>query len=72
MATATMLSSLTGGQRQREERRIWREVTLQVVRPLRAARQPLHRRFRDVDDVFRACRDELSRPPLALLVRLTP
>ena len=53
-----------------EESRAWREVTLSVVRPLRAANQPMRQRFRDVDDAFRACGDQLPCPPLARLVRL--
>ena len=56
--------------RAREESRVWREVDLQVVRPLRARNQPIHQRFRDVDDAFRACGDELPCPQLARLVRL--
>ena len=53
-----------------EDSRVWREVSVQVVRPLRARNQPIHRRFRDVDDALRACRDELPCAPLARLVRL--
>ena len=53
-----------------EESRAWREVTLNVVRPLRAANHPMRQRFRDVDDAFRACGDQLPCPPLARLVRL--
>lgn len=53
-----------------EESRVWREVSLKAVRPLRALNQPVHRRFRDVDDALRACRDELPCAALARLVRL--
>lgn len=55
-----------------EESRVWREVSLQVVRPLRARNQPIHRRFRDVDDALRACRDELPCAALMQLVRTNP
>jgi hypothetical protein len=55
-----------------EESRVWREVNLQVVRPLRSLNQPIHRRFRDVDDALRACRDELPCAPLLRLVRTAP
>lgn len=53
-----------------EESRVWREVSLKAVRPLRSLNQPMHRRFLDVDDALRACRDELPCAPLARLVRL--
>lgn len=53
-----------------EESRVWREVSLQVVRPLRLRNQPMDQRFKDVDDAFRACRDALPCPSLARLVRL--
>ena len=53
-----------------EESRVWREVNLMAVRPLRERNQPLHHRFRDADDALRVCRDELPCPPLARLVRL--
>lgn len=53
-----------------EESRVWREVSVKAVRPLRTLNQPVHRRFLDVDDALRACRDELPCPPLARLVRL--
>lgn len=53
-----------------EESRVWREVSVKAVRPLRTLNQPIHRRFLDVDDALRACRDELPCPPLARLVRL--
>ena len=44
-----------------EESRVWRDVSLNAVRPLRTLNQPVHRRFLDVDDALRACRDELPR-----------
>ena len=53
-----------------EESRVWREVNLNVVRPLRERNQPMHHRFRDVDDALRVCRDELPCPGHARLVRL--
>lgn len=53
-----------------EESRAWQQVSINVVRPLRAQNQPMHQRFKDVDDLFRACRDELPCAPLARLVRL--
>jgi hypothetical protein len=41
----------------REELRAWREVTLNVVRPLRTLKEPISRRFTEVDDAFRLCGD---------------
>ena len=55
-----------------EESRVWREVNLMAVRPLRERKQPIHHRFRDADDALRLCRDELPCPPLARMVRLGP
>ena len=56
--------------RAREESRAWREVTLEVVRDLIAANQPVHQRFKDVDRALRSCGDQLPCPLLARLVRL--
>ena len=56
----------------REELQTWQTVSLQVVRPLRSQRRPVHRRFAAVDDALRGCGDELPCPPLAQLIRLTP
>lgn len=53
-----------------EESRAWQQVSIHVVRPLRAQNQPMHQRFKDVDDAFRACRDALPCPLLSGLVRL--
>lgn len=55
----------------REESRAWKDVTLKVVRPLRASNQPMDREFVDVDDALRLCGDALPCPQLAQLVRLT-
>ena len=55
----------------REESRAWRDVTLKVVRPLRALNQPMNPEFVDVDDALRGCGDALPCPQLARLVRLT-
>jgi hypothetical protein len=55
----------------REESRAWKDVTLKVVRPLRALNQPIDREFVDVDDALRQCRDALPCPQLTRLVRLT-
>lgn len=55
----------------REEARAWREVTLEVVRPLRRTGQPVNHRLAQVDDVLRACGDVLPCPQLARFVRLT-
>jgi hypothetical protein len=55
-----------------EESRVWREVNLMAVRPLRERKQPIHHRFTDADDALRICRDQLPCPPLARLVRLGP
>ena len=60
------------GTRVAEESRVWREVNVQVVRPLLARNQPMHSRFRDVDAALRICRDELPCPPLTRLVRVNP
>ena len=56
--------------RAQEESRAWRAVTVEVVRDLVAANQPLDQRFRDVDIVLRACNDQLPCPSLARWVRL--
>lgn len=58
--------------RSAEEARVWREVSLEVVRPFRSLNQPLHRRFLDVDDALRTCSDVLPCPPLLRLVRTRP
>ena len=55
-----------------EESRVWREVNLMAVRPLREKNQPIHHRFTDADDALRLCRDQLPCPPLARMVRLGP
>jgi hypothetical protein len=39
----------------REELRAWREVSLNVVRPLRNSKEPMSRRFVEVDDAFGVC-----------------
>jgi hypothetical protein len=39
----------------REELRAWREVTLNGVRPLRNLKEPMSRRFIEVDDAFAVC-----------------
>ena len=52
-----------------EESRVWRDVNMNVVRPLLSVNQPIHHRFRDVDDALRACRDELPCAPLLRVVR---
>jgi hypothetical protein len=52
-----------------EESRVWRDVSVHAVRPLRALERPLHRRFLEVDDALQRCRDALPCPPLAGLVR---
>ena len=54
-----------------EESRVWREVNLMAVRPLRENNQPIHHRFTDADDALRSCRDQLPCPPLARMVRLS-
>lgn len=54
-----------------EESRVWREVSVQAVRPMRTRNQPMSQRFKDVDDALRACRDALPCPLLARLVRLS-
>lgn len=61
----------TREQRAQEESRAWRDVTLGVVRPWRAANQPLHHRLIQVDDAFLSCDDAIPCPAIALLVRLT-
>jgi hypothetical protein len=54
----------------REEFRVYREVNLGVVRPLRSVHQPLSQHLLDVDDVLRLCGDKLPCPGLTRLVRL--
>ena len=56
----------------REESYVWREVTLQVVRPWRSLNQPVHARFIQVDDEFRRCRDQLPCPAIGQFAKLTP
>jgi hypothetical protein len=43
----------------REEVRTWREVSLNVVRPLRRLSQRMHRKFIRVDEALRECGDLL-------------
>ena len=52
----------TPAERLREELRAWWEVSLRVVRPLRALNQPMHSQFEQVDRAFRACGDEQNCP----------
>jgi hypothetical protein len=54
----------------REELRVWREVTINAVRPLRLVNQPLQPRFLEVDDVLRSCNDSLPCPGIERLVRV--
>ena len=58
-------------ERVREESYVWREVTLQVVRPWRALGQPLHDRFLQVDDAFKRCNDQLPCVAIGHLATLT-
>ena len=60
------------GLRTAEESRVWREVNLQAVRPLRERNEPIHHRFTDADDALLMCRDQLPCAPLARMVRLGP
>ncbi len=53
-----------------EELRVWSEVNMQIVRPLRRLSQPVHSRFREVDDALHACHDSFPCPALERLVRL--
>lgn len=43
-----------------EERSVWREVTVNIVRPMRLAGAPLHYTYIDVDDAFRRCEDRID------------
>jgi hypothetical protein len=54
----------------REELRVWQEVTMRMVRPLRLLHQPVHPLFLQVDDLLRGCHDRLPCSPLEHLVRL--
>jgi hypothetical protein len=54
----------------REESRVYREVSLGVVRPLRLLNQPLPPTLIEIDDALRRCGDELPCLGLAELVRL--
>ena len=58
-------------QRAREESNVWRDVTVEVVRPLRALNRPIDRQFILVDEAFRSCDDQVPCAPIARLVRLT-
>ena len=59
-------------ERVREESFVWREVTLHVVRPWRALGQPLHPRFVQVDDAFKACGDQLPCAAIGRFAQLKP
>jgi hypothetical protein len=50
--------------RLREELRAWREVDVNVVRPLRELHQPMNRRFTEADDALRTCGWTEPCPPL--------
>lgn len=52
-------------QRLDEEARAWREVTMRVVRPLRAEGRGMHPIFIRVDEAFRRCGDAPKCQPLA-------
>jgi hypothetical protein len=54
----------------REELRVWREVNMHAVRPLRSLNEPMHQRFLDVDDALTLCRDRLPCPAIERLARL--
>jgi len=56
----------------REESFVWREVSLHVVRPWRALGQPLHPRFLQVDDAFKACGDQLPCAAIGRFAQLKP
>ncbi len=51
-----------------EEQRAWREVNSNVVRKLRASKQPMNKRFIAVDDALKACKDQLPCPSLARIL----
>jgi hypothetical protein len=57
-------------ERATEEAAVWHQVSMQIVRPWRAANQPVNQRFARVDDAFRRCGDVLPCPELASLIRL--
>jgi hypothetical protein len=54
--------------RLKEELRAWWEVNSEVVRPLRALNQPMHSRFVQVDQAFRACGDRQECPLVRSLI----
>ena len=43
-----------------QERRVWRDVMLNVVRPMRSTGAPLHHTFVQVDDAFQRCNDRID------------
>ena len=47
-----------------EELRAWREVDVNVVRPLRELHQAMNRRFTEADDALRSCGSKEPCPPL--------
>lgn len=47
-----------------EEFRAWREVSVNVVRPLRTLNQPMNYRLVQADDALRSCEDKLPCEPL--------
>jgi hypothetical protein len=52
-----------------EEVRAWREVDVNVVRPLRRLNQPMNPRFTAADDALRSCRDQAPcRPLMEILI----
>jgi hypothetical protein len=53
-----------------EELRVWREVNMHAVRPLRALNEPMHQRYLDVDDALTHCHDRLPCPAVERLVRV--
>ncbi len=61
-------ASITREQQIAEEVRAWREVNVNVVRSLRAAGQPIHVTFREIDEAFGACDDRPDCQPAAIAI----
>jgi hypothetical protein len=54
--------------RDKEELRVWSEVDLKVVRPLRRLDQPMNHQFIDVDDALLACTGHSDCPEVRRII----
>jgi hypothetical protein len=58
----------TRASRMLEESRTWREVSINVVRPLRRFNQPMNRSFIVADEALRECLDQIPCPQLLTII----